>query len=51
MLQIGIWDDIQKDWGDKIVITPHLRFLGNFETFNIDKREPFFALVIYNTKI
>ena len=42
MLQIGVWDDIQKDWGDKIVVTPHLRFLGNFETFNIDKREPFF---------
>lgn len=42
MLQIGIWDDINKKWGDKIVVTPHLRFLGNFETFNIDKREPFF---------
>lgn len=42
MLQIGIWDDVQKDWGGKIVVTPHLRFLGDFETFNIDKREPFF---------
>ncbi len=42
MLQIGVWDDLDKDWGDKIVVTPHLRFSGNFETFNIDKREPFF---------
>jgi len=38
MLQIGI-----KDNSNYLTITPHVRFLGNFETFNIDLREAYYA--------
>lgn len=42
MLQIGIWDNGSNPWSDRIVITPHIRFAGSFESLNVDKREPYF---------
>lgn len=44
MLQIGLQDENkEKDIKDgQIALTPHIRFLGNFETYNIQNHEPFY---------